>query len=369
MTRDRRRRIVLLLAAVPTGTLLALASAVVVAPSVRREARGFLGLHKPLGACVPRTEAVRLPGGTPTKLRWEEHGAFPLARDELRAAVVGGVVYVGSGVRPGRTSLGLEPVGDLFAFDPLTGEYERLPDLPRRLDHPAVAASDGQLYVVGGYVDSKPVADAWRYSPQDRRWARLPPLSVPRGGAAAAIVRGLLIVVGGSSGRHEGANPEANSVVEVLEPNASAWRRWPDLPTARHHHAVATLGRFVYAVGGRGSNDMSLPTVERLGVATRRWEKLAPLPLGSGGVALVAIRDRVLVAIGGGDDAEGWVTPATWAYDVRSDRWHRLPDLNVARHGHAAAAFGGQAYVFGGSPCPGYGATDAVERLDVVEAD
>ena len=71
----------------------------------------------------------------------------------------------------------------------------------------------------------------------------------------------------------------------------------------------------------------------------------------------------MLVAIGGGDDAEAWVTPATWALDADEGGWHRLADLNVARHGHGAAAVGSEVFVFGGAPCPGYGVTDAVESL------
>ena len=52
--------------------------------------------------------------------------------------------------------------------------------------------------------------------------------------------------------------------------------------------------------------------------------------------------------MGGGDDDEQWVTPATWALDVERNTWRRLADLNVARHGHAAAAVGPDVFVFGG---------------------
>jgi hypothetical protein len=70
------------------------------------------------------------------------------------------------------------------------------------------------------------------------------------------------------------------------------------------------------------------------------------------------------VVSGGGDDAGGWITPATW--ERRADgSWRRLPDLSVARHGHGMAALHGSVYVFGGSPCAGYGSTDSVERLRV----
>jgi hypothetical protein len=63
------------------------------------------------------------------------------------------------------------------------------------------------------------------------------------------------------------------------------------------------------------------------------------------------------------------VTPATWRYEADADEWTRLADLNVARHGHAATFADGSVFVFGGAPCPGYGAGDTVERLTVVATD
>ena len=44
------------------------------------------------------------------------------------------------------------------------------------------------------------------------------------------------------------------------------------------------------------------------------------------------------------------MTPATWSLDPDENRWRRLADLNVARHGHGAAAVGSDVFVFAGSP-------------------
>jgi non-specific serine/threonine protein kinase len=118
----------------------------------------------------------------------------------------------------------------------------------------------------------------------------------------------------------------------------------------------------LYVVGGRTDTDFSASAVERFDPARATWERLAPLPLGAGGLAVVAAAGMV-VAIGGGDDPERWVTPATWALDAGDGRWRRLADLNVARHGHGAAVVDGTVYVFAGAPCPGYGHTDVVELL------
>ncbi len=79
---------------------------------------------------------------------------------------------------------------------------------------------------------------------------------------------------------------------------------------------------------------------------------------------MVATRDAV-IAIGGGDDRQRWVTPAAWSFDPRRNRWIRLPDLRLARHGFGAAVVGQRIYVFGGAPCAGFGTTGAAESLAI----
>ena len=65
-----------------------------------------------------------------------------------------------------------------------------------------------------------------------------------------------------------------------------------------------------------------------------------------------------VVIVGGEDqqqweDGGGWATASGWAFDPRSDRWQRLPDLNIERRGMGAATVGGRIYVLMGSYCPG----------------
>jgi N-acetylneuraminic acid mutarotase len=278
--------------------------------------------------------------------------------DEIRAATVGRLVYVGSGLRyVGRTARSLD---DLFSFDPSTGAFRRLPRLPERLDHVALVGVDGALYVIGGFRGSLPVASAWRFDPGSRRWTALPPMRVARGAPAAAAVGDRIFVVGGSRGGRD--EPRSSAVLEVFDVRTGRWSRGPDMPTARHHHGAAALGGRIYVAGGRTDDDLSTDAVERFDPATGRWERLASLPLGVGGLAVVST-PRDVVAVGGGDDREHWVTPATWAFRPATGGWRRLADLETARHGHAAAVVGDAIYVLGGAPCPGYGHTDTVESL------
>lgn len=198
----------------------------------------------------------------------------------------------------------------MWAYDPSRREYRELPALPVRLDHVAAVSYRGTLYVVGGWRDGAPSA-----------------------------------------------------VLEIYDFRTGRWTHGPDMPTARHHHGAAALAGKPDVVGGRNPGDYGLDTVEVLDPRSGRWSRGPRLPLGSGGLGVVSVAGAI-VAASGGDDHEGWVTPAAWALRP-GQGWIRLADLNVPRHGHATVALGSTVYVFGDAPCPGYGRTDTAEALRI----
>jgi N-acetylneuraminic acid mutarotase len=332
-------------------------------------ARELLPVRSILGltvdpACTPDAIHVRYPDNTASPAgTWSGAEPYPHARDEVRAVGLGGQIYVGTGLtlREGE----FRSLSEFYRFDPSQGTYESVADVPQRLDHAALVAHDDAIYVIGGYVDTTPVAQVWRYSVRAEEWAALAPMRIARGSPAAAVIGDKIYVAGGSKDE-QGAVTGALSSVEVYDIATGAWSSAPDMPTPRHHHGAAALDGRLVVVGGRNADDLSLDVAEQFDPASGRWTRLPSLPAGSGGVAVVAAGDRI-VAVGGGDDEELWLTPAAWAYDPTSEAWTRIADLRVARHGHAAAAVGRDVYVFAGSPCPGYGHTDAVERT-VVES-
>ena len=328
-------------------------------------ARELLPLRSILGLthdarCTPDLLHRRLPDNSPSEAGlWQPARRYPIPRDEVRAAVVAGHIYVGTGVRVSGGEF--RSLDELFRFDPARKTYEGLPDLPERVDHPAFVGHRGALYVIGGYGDLRPTASVWRFDPGAGRWTALEPMRVARGSPAAAAIGDRIYVTGGSQ-LDRGAGSNGSRSLEIYDIDTGVWIQGEDMLTPRHHHGAAALNGELYVVGGRGRDDLSLDAVERFDPAEARWDRLPPLPLGAGGLAVVAAAGMV-IAIAGGDDGESWVTPATWAFDPDDGLWQRLADLNVARHGHGAAAVGSDVYVFAGAPCPGYGHTDAVESL------
>ena len=255
------------------------------------------------GGCTPSIVSVRMPDNSPSEDgRWRLAWSYPTPQDEVRAAEVAGQVYVGTGLilRNGK----LRSLDELYRFDPAQGSFQTLPSAPERVNHAAFVGYRGALYLIGGYVDDKPTAAVWRFSPRTRLWSALPPMRIRRGAAAAAVIGGKIYVVGGSSRGSETHNGSGTSRSTTSEPGRGRAARACRLRGITH--GAAAIGGRLVVVGGRGDDDLSLNTVEQFDPSTNRWTRLAPLPVGVGGLAVVAAAGQI-VAIGGGDDDEQWV--------------------------------------------------------------
>jgi N-acetylneuraminic acid mutarotase len=115
----------------------------------------------------------------------------------------------------------------------------------------------------------------------------------------------------------------------------------------------------VWALGGRASFfGTQYPNVEIYDPATDSWRVGAPLPVGRGGIAAVAIGDRVYVF---GGEAPLRIFSANEMYEPAGDRWIAKAPLPTPRHGIGAVVVNGRIYVPGGATSPGYARTDVHE--------
>jgi len=316
-----------------------------------KEAAGF-----DLGECEPATNLAS---------PWKEGPSLTFDRDEPRAATIGGKVYLAGG------ATGIEPVENghpmviasdrLTRFDPRTGLYEELAPLPKALNHIGLAAYRGDLYVLSGYgrrLDANTSKRFYRYDPQTDRWSRMPDMPAPRAAAAVGVIGDRLLVAGGA------VNSVAQDDAFAFDFGTRRWSRLPEMPSRREHVGGAVAGGKLYVLGGRTPDSFATAVAERYDPRTQRWERLAPLPVPSGGLEAVAWNGRP-IAVGGGDDEAGTVTGAVQELDPASGKWTRLPDLRTPRHGHGVALVGDELWVFGGSDCAYFNATDEVESLNL----
>jgi N-acetylneuraminic acid mutarotase len=115
---------------------------------------------------------------------------------------------------------------------------------------------------------------------------------------------------------------------------------------------VALNGK-IYVAGGRfgpGAGAQRTDVVEIYDPATRKWTKSAPLPAPRGGITGAVVNGCMFVFGGEGEQKHVLgLTPNTYGYDPRSDKWTTLPNLPIAVHGlKGSAVINGRIFLPGG---------------------
>jgi hypothetical protein len=286
-------------------------------------------------------------GAMPEFEGWSMGAAMPLPRSEHAVAEFGGKIWVLGGYPPGRLPSNLVQI-----YDPATSRWSLGPSLPTPIHHTHVASVGGRIYVLGGEIEGastgKPeefVSNVWMHDPAVGGWVARAPMPTARGGGGKAVIDGKIYVAGG--------RPPGGSAFEVYDPATDKWEKLPDLPTQRNHLAMVALnGRIVVAGGRTGPGAMAerVDTVEIYDPKTRRWTKGAPLPAPRGGITGAAHAGCMFVFGGEGERTHVLgLTPNTYVYDPRADRWTQLPDLPIAVHGlKGSAVIGGRIFLPGG---------------------
>nr|VZI44711.1 unnamed protein product [Spirometra erinaceieuropaei] len=116
--------------------------------------------------------------------------------------------------------------------------------------------------------------------------------------------------------------------------------------------SYSAVGESIFVVGG-----WSERRVGEFLVREGRWRERAPLAVGRSGGHAAAVKVPTAAAAADGEETligvvGGWGPISSCeVYDVRQDRWHKLPDLPEARDSPAAACLPGDSrvFVFGGS--------------------
>ena len=135
---------------------------------------------------------------------WKKGAPFPEPDEELYGVASNGKLYVFGGFGGGKAP------GIAYEYDPVTDKWTKKTSMPRPVHHAALAAANGKIYVMGGFIPPQdtaipvggawePVDNAWEYDPAADSWKSLPPLPGKRGSAIAAEVGGKIYVIGGAT--------------------------------------------------------------------------------------------------------------------------------------------------------------------------
>jgi len=322
--------------------------------------------------CHPGLYRRSMASPEPLPGRWRLEPEAPKAQVESGGAVIGDTIYVVGGARPGN-------LHTVLAFDTRSRRWSEPTKLPVGLNHVAVAAHDGKLYVAGGFLEGNKETNLFLgYDPATNKWTKLPPMKLARGGGTAVTIGDKLYMVDGGPQPYGVDNPKPPIPrLEIFDFRRQSWSVAATPPVGVHHTDAAVVDGRVYLAGGRYADEASSATFDSYDPKTDRWTRLPNLPQGKvSSLGVVSTDGRVVVL--GGDDEQGWedgggfVSSMAWAYDPRTADWTRLPDLHVERHAFTAATVGDRVYAITGTICPGLKpagpvTTHTVESLDVAD--
>ena len=240
---------------------------------------------------------------------WQRVAPLPAKLDHIQGVKLGGKIYYVGGLSGSSTS-----VNAVYIYDPSSNSFDRGAPMPAGRDRGAggVAVYNGKIYYAGGQHDGKAVPWFDRYNPATGRWTKLPNMPRPRDHFQGAMVNGKFYAIGGRDTTIDAINRK----VDVYDLSASAggiWRtRDTTLPTARAGFATAVLGRKILVIGGEGGGK-AYDTVEAYYTATNSWRTLEPMPTARHGIQAVVCNGGVYVAAGG--EIQGGSNP-TDAHEV-----------------------------------------------------
>ncbi len=228
---------------------------------------------------------------------WERVAPLPAELDHLQGVRLGGKIYYVGGLSGRDTH-----ANTVYIYDPATDSFDNGTRMPAGRGRGAggVVAYNGKIYYAGGKHNGKAVAWFDRYNPATGRWTELPNMPRPRDHFQAAVVGGEFYAIGGRNTAVDAVTRKVD-VYNLSGDGGSAWRTLDTaLPTARSGFATAVLdSNKILVIGGEGGG-MAYNTVEAYNTDTNSWRRLEPIPTPRHGIQAVVCEGGVYVAAGGG---------------------------------------------------------------------
>lgn len=262
----------------------------------------------------------------PSEDKWESKGSFPGAARGFSIGIAHqGKGYIGFGAKINRAANQIEPLKDLWEYNPETDSWNELPPCPcdaRR--HPAMEAVNGKIYVGLGDGGDGNLKDWWVFDLETEEWSQIPDMpGPPRHHPYHFTVDGNIYAgMGHGSKLAVEANP--NGILDdwyEYDPKDSSWTEMDKFPgQPRVAGTQFANGDYGYILSGDGGNHSYMDSGQfwRYNPANDEWKELPAHP----GISLWAptnfvLNDEVMM-IGGLNRRDGTRDARIYSYQLAS---------------------------------------------------
>ena len=126
---------------------------------------------------------------------------------------------------------------------------------------------------------------------------------------------------------------------------------WQELHSSsqcyRKDSCVIGSDNFLYLLGGTSPHTFQhVAKADRFDITEKKWEEITDMQQARGGAFGVASQEKIFIA--GGTDEESTVSKTCEVYNVSTNEWQLIADLNVYRTHGSMVCLGGTLYVLGG---------------------
>ncbi|XP_078374056.1 kelch-like protein 40 [Oculina patagonica] len=220
---------------------------------------------------------------------------------------------------------------DILCYFPDNNSWCRLGEIPS--EHNSFHSFfpfEGKLYCVKSQLSS-PMES---YNPYSNSWTRLPPLEKPRilRRIIGTNVKEIYALLSGENpvwNEHyfyiSTYKPESHSWEDILSLNPQCYLKFYQ----RQNFCIVTSTRFIYFIGGISWYRREyLSDVDRYDLSTNQWDEVADIQVARGWAYGAAMNEKVFVV--GGDHQGGWLPPACYqceVYDERTNEWQFIASL------------------------------------------
>lgn len=253
---------------------------------------------------------------------WTEGPALPAGRHHALMISAGGRIYAVGGATHGASKGHWQSRREVYVLD-RTGGWSTLTQMPVDQTEAMAVEHEGRIHILGGRTPNFDDASRWSeyrdvdwhtvYDIQSNTWSTAAALPSPRNSAAVAIIDGLIYVAGGRT--MKGGNI-AN--LDRYDPVTDEWQSLSPMPYAAGGFNGAAVGGKFYVFGGEelgvlGADGVFAQSM-RYDPETDQWQALPNLPTARHGHAVVPVQGSLFVIGGGAHTATGMTTNTLEVY-------------------------------------------------------
>jgi N-acetylneuraminic acid mutarotase len=246
----------------------------------------------------------------PKTSQWKKVAGVPMEMHHFQAVEYKGEIYVMgafTGDYPHET-----PIPNIYIYNPKKDQWRKGAEIPqdRRRGAAGVAVYQNRIYLVSGIIDGHwdghvPWLD--EFDPKTGTWRKMPDMPNPRDHFQAAIAGNQLIVAGGRR-----STAKINRVLDITIPEVDifdfkqgTWKTLPaaqNIPTQRAGCTAVTVGNQVLIIGGEsGTQKVAHNQTEAFDLKTNTWQTLPALQTGRHGTQALVYNNKVYIGAGVGN--------------------------------------------------------------------